>query len=238
MKVLILIPMWKRPEVVSLVFQNLVYFRSMVSWNVAVVAIISPEDPCAKELVTLCKKHSIEMCFFNNDPLGRKMNAGINYAICHYDFDYLMNLGSDDLIHHSIESIYKDYIERKRLLFGLNSLYFIDYKTRKTFFFKCYAFGISLGGGRMISRKLIEELKGRDVCLYDNDIRRGLDSNSSERMRRWANVEEDVILTNGFPYIVDMKTNTNINHIIQIEEHKSQIEYKPDNFLKSFYAVL
>ncbi len=237
MKILILIPLWKRPEVVELCFKNIGWFRIMTSWSIEILAIISPEDPNIMELEELCWAYNIEKCYFPNQPLGEKHNAGINYALQKFDFDYLMNFGSDDLIHPSISDLYQPYFNEKTPIFGINSLFFYDLDTKKTFFFKTYTEDYAIGAGRMISRALLDKMKFRGIEMYENSIMRSCDGNSANRILSWTGVKNTVINCGKFPYIVDVKTATNINHIIQIESHKSQIEYFPDDHLSQYYQL-
>lgn len=236
MTILILIPLWKRPEIVKAVFKNLWRFKKEVSWTVEVLAIISPEDPSARHLEALCNDFNVEKCWFKNDPLGRKLNAGINYALKKFDFDYLMNFGSDDLIHPKIEQLYELYIKNEIKLFGIDSLYFTDLK--KTFYFKCYTDNFAVGAARMIHKSIFEKLKVKGTGLYSDHINRGCDGDSSVRIKTFFNISDVVIKAGEFPYLVDIKTNTNINHFISIESHQSQIKYFPNTYLKQFYAVL
>jgi hypothetical protein len=239
MKILILIPLWKRPEVVDIVFRNLALFRRKVKWEIEVLAILCPDDPNLKALELLCKKYDVYKCYFKNSPLGMKMNAGINFAMKKFKFDYLMNFGSDDLIHPRIELLYKKAFKSKVQVFGIDSLFFYDLLTKKTFYFKTYTYrGMVVGAGRMIRRDVLESMQKKNIGLYEDEIERSCDGNSSERMKLWLKIPNTVINSGEFPYIVDIKTNTNINHITHIElSNQSQIEYFPDNYLDQYFKL-
>jgi hypothetical protein len=239
MKILILIPLWKRPEVVEIVYRNLKLFCRKVKWEIEVLAILCPDDPKLKELEGLCSEYNIFMCYFKNQPLGRKMNAGINYALKKFKFDYLMNFGSDDLIHPRIELLYKKAFKNNVPVFGIDSLFFYDLISKKTFYFKTYTYrGMVVGAGRMIHRDVLELMKKKNIDLYEDEIERSCDGNSSERMKLWLKIPNTVINSGEFPYIVDIKTNTNINHITHIElNNQTQIEYFPDDYLNKYFKL-
>lgn len=237
MKILILIPCWKRPEVVNIVFNNLSIFKMSVKWEIQVLAILCPNDPCLKELEELCDKYEVYKCYFKNQPIGMKLNAGINFAMEYFDFDYLMNFGSDDLIHPRIARLYGAAFKDLTPVFGINSLFFYDLQTKKTFYFKTYTDQYAVGAGRMIHKSVLLKLQIKSITLYDNSIERSCDGNSSLRLKQWLGVENRVIHSGKFPYIVDIKTNTNINHITQIESHKTQIEYFPNDYLDKYFQL-
>jgi hypothetical protein len=237
MKILILIPLWKRPEVVELCFKGLQWFRYKVNWDIQVLAILCPYDPELEKLEKLCGLWNIDHCYYPNQPLGEKHNAGINYALQHFDFDYLMNFGSDDLIHPYIAALYRPYFDQKTPIFGINSLFFYDFDTKRTFFFKTYTEDYAIGAGRMISREVLDKMKLRGIEMYENSIMRSCDGNSANRIQNWTGIKNTVINCGKFPYIVDVKTATNINHITQIESHKTQIEYFPNDYLTRYYNI-
>lgn len=237
MRILTLIPMWKRPDVVRVMLINLTETRKKIRHSMFVLAIICPHDPDKKELETLCREHGVNICYFQNIPLGRKMNAGINYAINNFEFDYLMNFGSDDLIHPTIFDLYKPYFEQKTLVFGINSLYFYEFETQKTIFFRCYTDGLVVGAGRMIHKSVFEMLKQNKMDLYEDEINRSMDSNSSGRLKNWLGIYDTVIDSGEFPYIVDIKTNTNINHITYVEQNTQQIKIVDKSVITKYFKL-
>lgn len=237
MKVLIIAPIWKRPEVWEVVCRNLQRFRNSVKWEVTILAVLCPFDPDLKRLERTCRRFSVHRCYFPNLPVGRKLNAGILYAMKKFEFDYLMNFGSDDLIHPAIEKIYQPAMDAGVPFFGIDSLYFRDFNTGKTFYFRCYTNGYALGGGRMIARELLEKLILEADTPYSPEVCRGMDGDSGIRIRKYCRIEDEVINAGEFPYIVDLKTDTNINHITQIEGHQSQIKYVPNNYLDEYYDI-
>ena len=236
MKILILIPLWKRPEIWRIVCRNLLAFRKSVNWDIQILTVISPEDPDMKQLKRDCRVTGVDICYYSNHPVGRKMNAGVNYALHHYEFDYLMNFGSDDLIHPAIEKLYQPYFNCGCKFFGIDSLYFHNYYSKETFCFKLYTDGLACGAGRMIHRTILERMYALDVPLYDNCQERSCDSKSSDRIRQYARITDTIVPSGEFPYIVDIKTNTNINHISFIELHQTQITKTESNFLELHYG--
>lgn len=240
-KVVTVIPCWRRPEVTDLCFQNLQWFTSSVkTWDVKAVAVISPDDPSSSKLLTLCSRYGVRPVFYRNLPLGEKMNAGIHWVFKNMDFDYFMNLGSDDLIHPSIEGLYEPYIKATNLFFGIDNLWFWELNTGECHHFRAYNDTMkAIGAGRMIHRGLLKSFFDIKVWpIYSNDKERGLDTDSSNNIQRATSIRDTVVHSGEFPYIVDIKTNTNINHIIYIKSLKDRIKPMDSKELKRLYPHL
>jgi len=149
--------------------------------------------------------------YYPNLPVSDKMNAGIAYVHKHYEYDYLMNFGSDDLIHPDIEELYKPYFNKQFKLFGINTLYFHDLATGDTIFFDTYNTNGSIGAGRMIHRSVIDWFVFETIPLYEHGLNCGLDTSSAMNIKRNLHLYDVIIDSGEFPYIVDIKTDTNIN---------------------------
>lgn len=238
-KVLIVIPVYKRPEVLQLCLIGLKKLREMVkSWVIAPVFILSPEDEHMKTNEKLVKSAGFKVVYFKNLPVSDKLNAGIRYCWEHYDFDYLMNLGSDDLIHPQIEQLYAPYLEKNVHFFGINTLYFWDFNNEKVIYFDTYNTNGSIGAARMIHKSIIDWFMVNEFPLYEPGINSGMDCNSAMNIKRNMG-EVDVIVESGkFPYVVDVKTDTNINHMMYIEARERNITPSDLSFIKQHYTWL
>lgn len=237
MKVLILLPIYKRPEVLRICLDNMKWFISSVSWEVQVVCLLSPEDAHLKENQKIVRRHGFKDIYFRNKPVGEKMNAGINYIMQHYTFDYLMNFGSDDLIHPNIEQLYQPNIDKKAKMFGINKLYFHELETGKTIFFYNYNYVGSIGAGRMIAYSIVKEFYDQVYPLYEPAINCGLDTSSAMSIKRMGDYIDLVVEAGEFPYIVDIKTNTNINLMMHIETRAASITQVDSKFIHKFYKI-
>ena len=156
MRIAFFLAVWKRPEITELCFMGLQ--RLMKHYpNSFAFAVISE-----KSMIPLCQKYDIEYCEHENLPLGRKKNYGMN-QILKKQFDYLIELGSDDLIFNDVFDVYKPYMERGEDFFGSNQMIFVDavmgvcrhYTAQEA------QYGFGWGLGRCFSRKLLEHMSGR-----------------------------------------------------------------------------
>jgi hypothetical protein len=138
-----------------------------------------------------------------NDCLGTKMNIGIERAL-EYDFDYLMNLGSDDIITKDLFKAYEPYFKDKKPFFGSTRLTFLDSRSKEA---KTFDYGVMIGAGRCIRRDVLESCAVVDgeVIMYDK-IQAGLDMNSAKKFAKWSMIE----IKNDYDTIYDIKSDVNI----------------------------
>jgi hypothetical protein len=238
-KIVIIIPVYKRPEVTAICFKWLHYFITEVkTWDVRPLIILSPEDKYLENNKDECECYGFKYVYFHNQPVGNKLNAGINYALQKYKFDYIMNMGSDNIIHPSVELLYRSHINKTCLFFGINNLFIYELKTKKTFWFHKYNDIRSIGAGRMIHISIIEAFNYKKYPVYDTNIDREMDTNSAKNIEKILGIKDEVIDVGQFPYVVDIKTDTNINHIMFLEGLKEQIQYFGDDYLKQYFNVL
>ena len=159
-KILILIPTWKRPEITEICFSGLDRLRQHRD-NVDVLAVISEE-----EYILRCSNHKIDYTFFENQPLGRKKNHGLKIAL-ERDWDYLIELNSDDVIKNELLDIYDtltdDYLALRNFCFLDSNTLLLKQVETKT------AFGIA----RRYSRKAVESCKVAKVNVKKSCISGG-----------------------------------------------------------------
>ncbi len=219
MKISIVIPLWRRAEIFQLVSTQLeIFTQTNKKYDFRVVFIISPED---NEIVLLKKiiekaTYNFSIVYHSNRYLGEKINAGINAAL---DCDYIMNAGSDDLLHPGLMKLYEKNIKNVEFFFGINSVYFFDMERKKNYFFQYETEEYSIGAGRMIFSEIVKYMKRKKITLYNNHLQRGLDTNSSNNIKKLG-ICEKIIKSDYFPYIVDLKSKENINSIERIKTSK------------------
>jgi hypothetical protein len=216
MKILTVIPVWKRPDILKICVDGLKHIP------VKPLFIISPEDRYLPEIKKILKNH--HTCQYPNWPVGRKLNAGINLAYKEYRFDYLMNLGSDDIISPKLFDVYRPLFEKQKLFFGVNNLYIMNYVNKKVMFVENYNIKRPIGAGRMIHRSVLTKMMRKKENLYDNECSHGMDTNSEQRILHFTQVRPKVIKTGKDPFILDIKTATNINPFPQMIRRSDEID--------------
>ena len=192
-KVLIYIPIWKRPEITEICFSGLDRIRSHRD-NVEVLCVIS-ED----EYKSRCKAHDIEWTFFEN-RLGAKKNHGLKVAL-KKDWDYLIEMNSDDLLKNELLDIYDTRFGTWEF-FGLRNFCFLDSKTGRM---RHRQSNTIFGIGRAYSRGVVEKC----APLWDDNPTAGMDNHAWKIIEDVNGFKGKQILTDE-PLAVDIKSDVNI----------------------------
>jgi len=237
--IIIIIPVWKRNDVFNLCVKQLDVFCHTDKVNIIVLYILSVTDPeVLLQLETIkAAQHRNYTIFSDNDRLGKKINDGLLFAE-NLEYDYIMNAGSDDLFHPNLIDLYLPFMELQLPFFGLSGVYFYE-NGSEPFLFEYYNGNHLVGAGRMIHRTVIQSVVKEHGGLYPEDICRSMDTFSAIRILA-KGTKQNVIYSGDFPYVVDVKSEVNINSFANIEhaaKHKNCYEtgkYK----LNELFSVL
>lgn len=193
-KILILLPIWGREKIVKICFDNLKELQK--DFNIDVLCVGSEQWAKIEAF-----KHGFKYVEAPNECLGTKHNIGIKEALT-YKFDYLMNLGSDDIITKDLFKSYEQCFKDNIPMFGGTKLTFIDSKSKEACEFD---YKIMIGAGRCIRKDALKAVYNAYGCVYD-EIQVGLDMNSMAKFKSYKQVEVD----NPFNSIYDIKSDVNI----------------------------
>lgn len=149
MKVLIFLAVWRRPEITEICFIGIDRLRKSGLLQIDTLAVISEQS-----MIPLCKKYDIDFVMHKNEPLGEKKNVGLNYAMLK-SWDYLLEIGSDDVMKTEILEYYKSVMEQRVPFFGINHFYYINSADGEC---RRYLTKASYGAGRCIAREVIEKV--------------------------------------------------------------------------------
>jgi hypothetical protein len=210
-KILVYLAVWQRPEITELCFVGIQRLREHPEFDIQVLAVVSETS-----MFALCKKYDVNYVFSENLPLGRKKNAGLKEAQ-RFDFDYMLEIGSDDLVLNDLLDWYKPKIEAKELFFGIRDIAFLESDTGEC---RRLISRSTYGAGRMIHRSVLEKM---DWTLWSSHINSGLDNNSVFKMKR-IDVHYTAIAPREYPPVIDVKSDTNIwkfNYLLGVEYDKS-----------------
>lgn len=207
MKLRCIIPIWKRPEVTLMCLKEMKRLQSQSKHEIAVTCIIS--EP---EWIDVCNKLGFDYFPYKNDPLGEKLNAGIQ-SVMDEEFDYLMVMNSDSMV--SVKLI-DDVYDYTKPYFGINRIHFANYYTGEVKEFE-YEFFTVLGVAKMIRKDVIEQAG----VIYDSFRNKGLDDSTIDNLSR-IGVYPHAVKYEG-ALAVDIKSDVNIwswEHFEQKEEFK------------------
>ena len=165
MKLLIFLAVWRRPEITEICFMGIDRLRKAALFEIDTMAVISENS-----MKSLCKKYDIDFIFHKNLPLGEKKNAGLNAAMLK-SWDYLIEIGSDDLLKTEVLECYRPFFERGEEFFGIKDFLFINSDSGECRRLKS---DTVYGAGRCISRKALERVAyGVDVIAKEGLISPG-----------------------------------------------------------------
>lgn len=196
-KLLFFLAVWKRPEITEICFMGLDRLRRESGFDCQSLAVISEES-----MIPLCEKWGINWCFHDNEPLSAKKNFGIEQAK-KLDFDYLVELGSDDLIKTELLQLYRPHMESGVSMLGTNWFGFINTKTGEARVFQKGIFA-TFGVGRAFHRSVIE----KHSPLWPEKLNKGLDNASHFALARKGVFSKKVMVNK--PLAVDLKSDVNI----------------------------
>ena len=227
-KILIYLAVWKRPEITELCFHGIKRLQTHPDFSIQALAVIS--EP---EMIPLCEKYGIAWTMHKNEPLGEKKNAGLQMAK-DFEFDYLMEIGSDDLILNELLDDYKKYLGKD--FFGISDAAYINSETGEC---RRLISKSTYGAGRMISRQAIEKA---NWVLWTDKLNRGLDNNSVFALQR-KGFNYYKVSPMDFPGVIDVKSNENLwkfNYFLGVEydinEVLKRISEEEKEILSGFYV--
>lgn len=193
MKLLIYLAVWKRPEITEICFMGIARLRGLGIHEIEAFAVISEE-----EMIPLCEKYDVKYCMHKNLPIGEKKNHGLREAMS-IDFEYMVQIGSDDLLKNEFLSFYP----WDKHVMGLNDFIIINSETGGCRRLSCSI--SSFGTGLSIRKDVIEKCGD----LWHPDKNRGLDRSLCYTLAKNGFMEHRY--SRAEPLSVDIKSKVNIS---------------------------
>ena len=226
MTILILTPVWGRPEILKIFLAGIERLRKSYP-HIILLCIVSPEDKYHDYLVDMIIDVGGEVCEFSNKHLGAKQNYGLDFALKEFKFKYLMQMGSDDILNPGIFKLYEPYMKSGEKVFGVNNVYFYEYCSGDCIFVEDYNDNHPMGVARMYKYdSLLEVLNIHKKKLWPERSDDGMDGMSIKTLRS-CGIKPLSIDIKETPYVLDIKTNTNIWHFKLVQNYKEKdIDFK------------
>ncbi len=172
MKIRVVIPLWKRPEVTRFCFDGMLRLIAESKHEIDVTCVLSEA-----EFTFMCDEYGFEWVFEENIPVGNKINTGIRATLRH-EYDYLMMMNSDDVVKTElIDKYYDPFFESLNPYFGVDKVTYVNFGTKEAREFK-YDYSV-LGIAKMVRRDIVDTFKGN---LYNERLSKGLDDHFMDRM--------------------------------------------------------
>ena len=122
-----------------------------------------------ESLIPLCDKYGIQWTMYKNNPVGEKKNHGLNEAM-KLEWDYLLEIGSDDVLKNEVLDYYEPYIQKGQEFFGAKDALIVNSESGACYRVKS---DTAYGMGRMVSRKALEKVYGVDCIAKEGIMARG-----------------------------------------------------------------
>jgi len=196
-KLLVFLAVWKRPYITEICFTGIKRMKTHPDYEINALAVIS--EP---EMIPLCEKYGIDWVMHDNNPLGAKKNFGLQKAK-EFDFDFLMEIGSDDLILNELLTHYLPYL--KFGFIGVKDVAYLDSSYGEC---RRHISKSTYGAGRVISRSILEKMGWK---LWKEELNKGLDNNSVLNLAL-IGFNYTQVHPLEFPCILDIKSEVNIWH--------------------------
>lgn len=176
-KILIVTTVWQRPELTDIV---LYYFGKMAARSKGQIQLLAAGSEGA-ESMKMCHRNGWSYIERPNLPVSCKWAAVVKEA-SYLDFDFLVIVGSDDLLSLPLIQFYDKYYSRDSdFMLGLGDLYFYMMASAKSYHFHGYPTLQTIGAGRCISRKILEQINW--APWGQHQLNRGLDHCCSTILR-------------------------------------------------------
>jgi glycosyltransferase involved in cell wall biosynthesis len=227
MRILTYIPVFKRREITRLCYESLKRTQISAPAGFSFVTVIAASNTKDAELAD---QYGFDVFICDNLPLGRKFNQGLEYALDEYNFDYVMQINSDNVLSTDFWPLFEQYFNQLQFFFGVDRVYFYDSVTKQMREFQ-YGAGCGI---RFIRRDIVETAGFVDdtFALWDDPICSGLDNNSSNnivnRCGKMQYLARHPRITR--PVVTDIKSDENIHPFSEFrgakvltEAHRKQV---------------
>jgi hypothetical protein len=206
MKVAIVSCVWKRPEVFEMFAKGVKHLIAN-SKTEFIVIISGSEGEVSKQMV---EKHGFIYVEMPNDPLSVKANKPVLIAK-EYNVDYVLAVGSDDVISPELMRIYEKHMSRLIDYIAVLDFYFYDTNSGRSSYWggykESYREGHACGAGRLMSKKLLEQWAWQPWEVKHSKV---LDSSIQEKLKATPHTSEVFSIKEHGVFALDIKSSTNM----------------------------
>lgn len=174
LRVAICSAVWKRKEIFEMFAKGIKVLQEKTDIEYGIF-ISGSEGSVSKKMV---QKHGFTYIEIPNDPLAAKVNASV-YASQDMNPDYILCIGSDDIITPELMKVYETYMRKGIDFIGVTDFYFYDTVSKKAAYWGGYRdqrrAGHTAGAGRLISSRLMKlwnwgPWENKDSKVLDNSM--------------------------------------------------------------------
>jgi hypothetical protein len=225
MKVTCLTAVYKRHEITEIFYKAFAQQQQLAALQGIELSlcVVASTEQDAK----LARRYWHEPIMADNRPLGAKHNAGLAHAM-QYEFHYLMQLGSDDILCDSFFQLptLHGALEGGLQVFGMNRLIFLDVSTWRA---KHVQVLNPFGAGRFIRRDLLDRVVWCKLVRWN-------DSYSGKTFKVGKGQEQYVPVSKVNPKIHDVIDNTPVVKLWD-DDKQAGLDYNSERRLISVLGM-
>lgn len=205
-RLVIISSVWKRPEVFEM-FAKGIHELEKLDGIIITTIISGSEGSKSREMV---EKHNFHYHEIPNEPLSEKVNITSYNAQFEYP-DYILCLGSDDIIHQKLMLYYIELMKKGYDFIGTTDFYFYDTLSKKSLYWggyrEPYRKGFTAGAGRLISNKLLAKMNWKPWEIKDS---LQLDGSMQDKLNFIKHSKFTFSLKEKGLFALDIKSSTNM----------------------------
>lgn len=229
MRLLVMIPCWKRSRITAQVLRSFSNQKTDIEFQVMCCG--SRKDPEIRLLRGNAESYGALWIERQNKPLASKIQLMFEHAQT-LEWDYVMIIGSDDVVSDNFLRTYEWPMSLNIDAWGWGDCYF--YGDKRLYHWRGYdpekRFE-SIGAGRIFSRRLCEEVGWK---FYENtSINSGLDGQMTRTLNKsgffipFANMPRDV-------YMIDVKSDVNVSPLSTMLGTKRAFEVEVPESMRGY----
>jgi hypothetical protein len=206
MKIAIVTAVWKRHEIFEL-FAKGIHELEKINGVEIVTVVAGSERELSKNLV---EKHNFLYIEIPNQPLAEKVNAPLLIAK-DLNVDYVLCLGSDDIIHPDLMLKYIELMKQGFDFIGVLDFYFLEIESKKASYWGGYRdfrrVGHTCGAGRIASKRLLNQWNWK---IWENEHSKILDNSFENKLSETKHTPFTFKLKDFDLYGLDIKSSVNM----------------------------
>jgi hypothetical protein len=206
MKLAVVTAVWKRPEVFEMFAKGIKKLQEDKDLEIEVF-ISGSEGEQSRSMVEAHSFHYVEA---PNHPLAAKMNDALRLARS-WQPDYVLCVGSDDIISVELLDVYKFFMGQKVDYIGFTDCYFYDTTTGKASYWGGYREkwrkGHTCGAGRVLSKNILDKWRWK---IWEDKQSHILDNSMQEKLNKTPHKRAIFSLKDLGVYAMDIKSSTNM----------------------------
>jgi len=208
LKIAIITGVWLRHDVFEMFAKGIKHLEKNIKGAELVTIVAGSEGNKSKELV---EKHGFHYINIPNQPLAAKMQSTM-FMARDIDADYVLCVGSDDIIGLGLMERYIELMHKGVDYFGTVDFYFYNVVSKRASYWggyrEDYRKGHLCGAGRCLSKQLLKKM---DWLVWTNEYSHLLDTSMQRRLKLAQPYTTELInLKNEGLYGLDIKSEINM----------------------------